>query len=207
MAFPARDLCTPLCRHVLLDDALTRREEAIMYPIFRILFHSLRARKQEKIGLWDTHVSHHICLPWDIDLWMELNNGRTLTLFDIGRVSMGERNGTNSVAKAHKFGMAMAGATVRYRKRVTMFQKLEMRTRAIGYDDKFLYMEQSMWDEAGDCCNHLLIRAAFLKKRKMVPPQQFVDLCAPQMTSPELPQWAQAWVEADALRPWPPEKG
>ena len=178
-----------------------------MYPVFRIFYHALRARRRSKLGLWDTHVSQHICWPWDIDLWMELNNGRTLTLFDIGRVSMGERNGTNKAAKHHKFGMAMAGATVRYRKRVTMFQKLEMHTRCIGFDDKFLYMEQSMWDEAGDCCNHLLIRAALLKKRKMVPPKTFIDLLSSEEKAPELPDWAKAWIDADATRPWPPEKG
>ena len=119
---------------------------------------------------------------------------------------MGERNGTNAIAKEHRYGMAMAGATVRYRKRVTMFQKIEMQTRCIGFDDKFVYMEQSMWDEKGDCCNHLLIRAAFLKKRKMVPPSQFMELLGEDTSSPELPQWAKNWVEADATRPWPPER-
>lgn len=192
-------------RNVLLDAPLIRGEETRMYPIFRILFQSLRARKQPSLGLWDTHVSQHICMPWDLDLWMELNNGRTLTLFDIGRVSMGERNGTNAAAKEHRFGIAMAGATVRYRKRITMFQKLEMRTRCAGFDDKFIYMEQGMWDKDGVCCNHLLIRAAVLKKRKMVPPAQFFEKFDATVSSPPLPLWVKAWIDADELRPWPPE--
>jgi len=67
------------CRHVLLDLRLKSREYALMYPVFRIFYQSLLARKQPAIGFWDTHVSHHTCLPWDIDLWMELNNGLALT--------------------------------------------------------------------------------------------------------------------------------
>lgn len=175
-----------------------------MYPIIRIFYHSWRARRMSKIGLWDTHVTHHYCMPWDIDLWMELNNGRTLTIFDIGRISMGVRNGTNGAASRLKFGLAVAGASVRYRKRITMFEKIEMRTRPIGFDDKFLYMEQTMWDREGTCCNHLLIRAAILKNRKLTAPINFIDQLAPGTVSPELPDWVAAWAEADKLRPWPP---
>ena len=175
-----------------------------MYPVIRMLYQMAKARRLPPLGYFDTHVSQHICWPWDIDLWMELNNGRTLTLFDLGRLPMSLRNGSAKAIRDNRLGLAVAGASVRYRKRVTTFQRIEMRTRAVGYDDRFLYMEQSMWNGAGDCCNHVLIRGAVTRKGKMINPQELADMVAPGTVSPALPAWVQGWVEADRLRPWPP---
>lgn len=179
---------------------------SLMYPFIRAFYHMARARRMPKLTPFETHVSEHICWPWDIDLWMELNNGRTLTLFDMGRLGRFMRDGSREAANDGRFGLAVAGASVRYRKRVTMFQKVKMFTKTVGYDDKFMYMEQSMWNSKGECCNHILLRAAVLKGRKMVPPQKFMDVLDPSFKSPPLPEWVQGWVDADTQRPWPPEK-
>ena len=55
-------------------------QEIDMYPLIRFASAILREGRAPKLGLLDTHVSQHICWPWDIDPFMELNNGRTLTL-------------------------------------------------------------------------------------------------------------------------------
>lgn len=169
-----------------------------------MIYNAWKFKRAPKLGLFETHVSHHYCLPWDIDFWMELNNGRTLTLFDLGRVPMSIRNGMAQLSKERGYGMAVAGASVRYRRRVTTFQKIEMWTRPLGFDDKFLYIEQAMWDKNGECCNHILIRGAVLKNRKMVPPKEVLEQIEPGIESPELPAWVKAWAEADHLRDWPP---
>ncbi len=95
---------------------------------------------------------------------------------------------------------------MRYRKRVTMFQKVKMYTKTVGYDDKFLYLEQSMWNSKDECCNHILLRAAVLDGRKMVAPQKFIDVLQPDLQSPPFPAWVQAWIDADNTRPWPPSR-
>jgi acyl-CoA thioesterase FadM len=178
-----------------------------MYPFIRIFYAALKARKSPQIGLFETHISHHYCMPWDIDLWAELNNGRTLTLYDLGRIPMSIRNGTAQAAKSGGFGMVVAGASVRYRKRITMGTRLEIHSRPLGFDDKFFYVEQSMWRPNGECANHILIRGAIVKKGKMVSPIELlshIDI-DPNLTSPTLPDWVQAWICADQERPWPPE--
>ena len=57
-----------------------------MYPFLRMFKEMARASRMPPLGLFDTHVSHHLCWPWDLDPWVELNNGRTLTLYDLGRL-------------------------------------------------------------------------------------------------------------------------
>ena len=64
-----------------------------MYPFFRMAYQLWLYRKAPALPILGTHVSRHRCWPWDLDPWVELNNGRTLTLFDLGRVPLGRRNG------------------------------------------------------------------------------------------------------------------
>ena len=67
-----------------------------------------------------THVSYHRCWPWDIDLWMELNNGRTLTFYDLGRIPLARRTGLVELLRKQRWGLTMAGASVRYRARIEL---------------------------------------------------------------------------------------
>lgn len=176
-----------------------------MYPFFRLAKVVFQHRNAPPLPLLGTHVSHHICWPWDIDPWMELNNGRTLTLFDMGRIPMAMRTGLTDLQKKQSWGMAVAGATIRYRRRVRMFDRLEMRSRCIGWDARFIYMEQSLWRQA-ECTTHFLMRAAVTSgDRGIVPTAEVLAALGQPDQSPTLPDWVQSWIETEALRPWPPE--
>lgn len=204
MAQPAANLLH-IFRYVFVDAASRHGDVAGMYPLIRSLSEVVKGRRAAPLGLYETHVSHHICWPWDIDLWMELNNGRTLTLFDLGRISMAERNGFSRALRKGRFGLVVAGASVRYRKRITSFERIEMRTKPVGFDERFFYVVQEMWKRDGTCANQVLIRGAVTKKGKMVPPSQLLDLIDPDAEPRALPEWVAAWAEADSKRPWPPE--
>ena len=175
-----------------------------MYPIIRLTKEFLKARRMPPIGVFDTHVSNHICWPWDIDMFLELNNGRTLTVFDLGRLPMAHRVGLTRVLRQKRWGLTMAGVSVRWRVRVRPFQKFEMRTRAIGWDDRFVYLEQSMWLPDGRCANHALYRSAVTDRDGIVAPTQIMKAMGLTDPSPTLPDWVRAWAAADATRPWPP---
>lgn len=174
-----------------------------MYPFVRMIKEIWTNRGATALGLTDTHVSHHICWPWDLDMWRELNNGRTLTLFDLGRIPLAIRTGLVDVLRQKGWGITVAGNTTRYRRRVRAFDRLEMRSRCIGWDERFFYMEQSMW-KADECTSHLLIRSAVTSVRGIVPPAKVLTAANKATPSPELADWVKAWIAADALRPWPP---
>jgi acyl-CoA thioesterase FadM len=174
-----------------------------MYPFLRMAKEMARARRMAPLGLFEAHVSQHVCWPWDLDLWRELNNGRTLTLYDLGRLPLGARTGIHRHLAARGWGLTVAGSSVRYRRRVTAFSRLTMHSRCLGWDDRFLYTEQSMW--LGDeCASQVLIRSAIVSKTGIVPPVELARAAGASDTSPELPDWVQAWIAAEAVRPWPP---
>ena len=177
-----------------------------MYPILRFLGEVASARRAPRLGPLEPHVSTHRIYPLDLDPWWELNNGRTLTIYDLGRIPMAIRLGITETLKKNGWGFTVAGNTVRYRRRIKAFQRVTQVSRTIGWDDRFIYMEQSMWAR-GDCLNHMLLRVAIVggaARKGLVSPAEFMAALGYSDPSPSLPGWVAAWIEADALRPWPP---
>lgn len=176
-----------------------------MYPIVRLFKDVCLARQQPPLEMFDTHVSRHICWPWDLDIWLELNNGRTFTIYDLGRSMLTVRSGLLPVMKANQWGVAVAGSTIRYRRRIRAFERFEMHSRLLGWDDKFFYVEQSIWKTNGECASHAVLRTAFTCAKGIVAPNDIIPKWkCEELISPELPGWVQTWCEAEHQRPWPP---
>ncbi len=175
-----------------------------MYPVVRMIKELALHSQAETLPVWGTHLSRHICWPWDLDLWMELNNGRTLTFFDLGRLPLAQRNGLAKAMRAQRWGITVAGVSVRYRARVRLFDRVEMRSRGVGHDGRFFYIEQTMWKGA-TCTTQALIRSAVTSKDGIVAPERVLAAMGHDGVSPVLPAWVSAWIAAEAVRPWPPE--
>lgn len=176
-----------------------------MYPFVRMFLELHKYRHAEPLPILGTHVSRHTCLPWDIDPWRELNNGRTLTLYDLGRLPLGARTGLQRVLVQNRWGLTVAGNTVRYRRRVRVFDRIDMVSRCIGWDHRFLYIEQSMW-KSGECTSQQVIRSAVTSDQGIVAPERVLAALGQDAASPALPAWVQAWVAAENARPWPPAR-
>lgn len=174
-----------------------------MYPYVRFATEILRHRRAPPLGLWEEHRTTLRCWPGDIDPWVEMNNGRILTLYDLGRIPHAMRIGLWAALKRHRWGIAVAGSAVRYRRRVTPFQRVELRSRLLGWDGRFFYMGQDMW-AGGDCANAAVLRIAVLEAGKMIPPARVLTAMGQPGDPPPLPPWVAAWAEAEAIRPWPP---
>ncbi len=175
-----------------------------MYPFVRMAKELYIHRNAPDLPLLGTHVSNHMCWPWDLDFWAELNNGRTLTLFDLGRIPLAKRMGLVKADAKNKWGMTVAGVSIRYRQRIRIFHRVEMQSRAIGWDDRFLYLEQSFWNRRGECTTHGLYRMAVTSADGIVHPDTVASEIGHSGERPTLPDWVQAWIAADATRPWPP---
>lgn len=177
-----------------------------MYPFIRLAKEMFINRNESPLPITGTHVSYHRCWPQDLDAFMEMNNGRILTILDLGRIALGQRSGLLGALKANGWGLTMAGNSVRYRKRIKPFVRFKLVSRAVGWDARFVYLEQSIWID-GECAVQALFRAAVTDKNGIVGPNQIIEAMDQDMTSPALPTWVQNWIDADATRPWPPQVG
>ncbi|KIN74630.1 acyl-CoA thioesterase [Sulfitobacter guttiformis] len=176
-----------------------------MFPFLRMAKDVYLARRMPKLkSLTEEHASQHICWPHDLDAFLELNNGRALTLYDLGRIAMAQRAGLIDVLRRERWGLTMAGSHVRFRRRIRAFERFQTRSRAVCWDQKFIYIEQSMWKRNGECASHVLYRAAVTDKNGIVAPLRVLAALGQDIPSPAMPDWIMNWTLAEASRPWPP---
>lgn len=144
-----------------------------MYPVFRFALQMIRFHRAPPLGPGEVHYSSHICWPWDVDPWMELNNGRALTLYDLGRLPMVRRAGLLAAMRRRGWGMAVAGTSVRYRRRVRMFQRFRMQSTILGWDQRFFYFQQSMW-RGSEATSSTMMRIAATDENGILQPAAMV---------------------------------
>lgn len=174
-----------------------------MYPLFRLVSTVLGALRAPALTLIESSEVSFRCRPWDLDVFMEMNNGRVLTLYDLGRTDLSIRCGLAKQLKQHKWGLVVAGSTVRYRKRVRVFNKVTMRTRLAGVDERWIYLEQSMWVK-GQPCSSVLLRTAVTAKGKTVATERVMAAMQLGDIPMALADWPKQWIDSEDKRPWPP---
>jgi acyl-CoA thioesterase FadM len=175
-----------------------------MYPIVRLVKEYIKSRRMPDLHPLGSHVSYHRCWPQDIDQYMEMNNGRILTILDLGRTGLAQRVGLINALQKKRWGMTMAGASLRYRKRIRPFVKFRTVSRAVGWDEKFFYLEHTIWI-GNECAVQALFRAAVTDKNGIVNPKHVFAFIGLDGAAPAMPDWVQAWIDADNTRPWPPQ--
>jgi acyl-CoA thioesterase FadM len=175
-----------------------------MYPFARMASVLWKARRSPAAQFTDATICSFYAHPWDMDHFMEMNNGRHLTLYDLGRFDLAVKTGLWRTLKEEKWGLVVAGSSVRFRKRIFAFQKVIMKTQLIGVDHRWFYIQQSM-EVNGEPCSTALFRTGVTEKGRTV----LSDRVSKAMGHPDFslapPAWVQAWIDADNTRPWPPE--
>ena len=179
-----------------------------MYPFLRYtksIADAVIARtKGQKLSLDDTGEISFRCNLSDIDNFMEMNNGRVLTLYDFGRTDFAIRAGLGKALVKNRWGFVVAGSTIQYRKRVRAFDMVTIKTRIVAMDERWVYIEQSMWVK-GKPCSSALLRTGITEKGRVIATKRILEaLGKSDWTKP--PQgYVKEWIESDNDRPWPPE--
>ena len=173
-----------------------------MYPIFRVRREIRKALRAPRLAPGEVHVARTRCWPTDIDHLWELNNGRSLTLMDMGRMACIRQ--TRMVEDLARRGarIAIAGSCVQYRRRVKLWEALEIRSKIIGSDARFFYMEQVLL-ASGAFAHHAVFRVACVGPSGMLPIAEALrDFDHPGWFAP-LPAWIAEWSAAEAKRSRP----
>ena len=163
-----------------------------MYPYFRLLrviIHSLLKPKLN-FGSSDYDEIKLMVLPQDIDPFFELNNGRYVTLLDLGRFALGARNNMKSFLQKNSWSLTIVGTYNEYRYRLRLFQKFRIKSKILGYDDKWFYFFQKA-ERNGKTHMASVIKFAFTCKNGLVFPKDVV----PKMGLAYNPENIEDWVK------------
>ena len=97
------------------------------------------------------------------DPFLELNNGRYVTLLDLGRFAYGA-DGHQRFLKKKQWSLTITGTYNEYRYRLRLFQKFELKTKIIGYDTDWFYFFQKL-ERNGKTHMASVVKFAFTSKK------------------------------------------
>lgn len=138
--------------------------------------------------------------PTDLDLYMHMNNGVYLTLMDIARYDQGLRTGFWQQWNKRGWYPIVVNSTISYRKSLEPWQKFDIETKVIGWDDIAYYIEQR-FVRNGEIYARAIMRGRFLKRSwGILTPQEVMEGSGgwPGET-PVVPEWVKHWAENNAL--------
>ena len=136
--------------------------------------------------------------PGDLDLLMHMNNGRYLTLMDLGRADGIIRSGVHALLKARDWYPVVAAETIRFRESLSPFSRFDLRTRLLGWDDQSFYLRQ-LFLLRGRVVAIGVVRVRFLKKTGgTLPASQVAEAILPGVASPPLPDYVATWRKAES---------
>ena len=160
-----------------------------------------RVRKLGRLGPTEVGRVRLTTLPTDIDLLQHMNNGRYLSLFDLGRWDLLVRTGLWDVMKARGWYAVVSSETVTFRKSLNLWQRFDVESRMIGHDDKAVYLEHRAVVD-GEVYARAIIRARMMKRSggTLSHEELFAAVGRPEGI-PEVQDWVHEWAAASALPP------
>lgn len=140
-------------------------------------------------------------LPTDIDILRHMNNGRYLSLFDLGRWDLLIRTGLFDAMNERGWYAVVSSETITFRKSLQLWQRFEVQSRFIGHDDKAVFLEHRAVVR-GEVYARAIVRSRMLRRSggTVSNEELFAAVGKPEGV-PEIDAWVHDWAAASALPP------
>ena len=168
-----------------------------MNLVFRLFCVLWGAWRRPKIKATDASMLVFRVWPLDLDINLHLTNSRYLALMDLGRTDLILRSGMWKLMKRERLAVVLGGAAMRFRRSLAPFVRFTLTSRLLGWDERWVYIEQVFTGPQGVACSAVL-RAAFLKNGKTIPPEALFAELLPGVQAPVLPSWVRPWMEVES---------
>ncbi len=146
----------------------------------------------------DVSVLNQRVWPDELDINVHMNNAKYLAVMDLGRTDWIVRSGAWKLMRYEKMSPIVGGAMVRYRRSLKLFQPYLLKTRLLGWDERWLYIEQIMECRDGGAACLAVQRTTFTRNGKLVPPAELAAKLGQDASSMPAPDWTRGWGEAEA---------
>ena len=176
-----------------------------MYPLIKTTLTLLKAKFKAPLKFSDASVLDARAGITDIDIFLELNNARYLNYMELGRWDFSQRVGFYTLMRRKKWGVAVGGASVRYRRRIPFFSKFTVTTKLICHDGRWMYFLQEFHrgkNQNRKICASALMKVCVTSSEGLVPAPEVIKELGETDIFAEIPEWVNAWIKAESLRPW-----
>jgi len=164
--------------------------------LFLLLFRLIGLPRK---GLFEESRVAFRVLPNDCDINFHMNNGRYLSFMDLGRVHLVTQIGLMPVIARKRWRAALGAAEINFIRALAPFQKFELVTRIVTWDEKYCYMEQKFESE-GAICAHAFVKGLFLGAQGRVASSAVVAELGFTASPPPMPEELRIWAELGTVK-------
>lgn len=114
-----------------------------MHMLIRTLWHMwFVGPRGSKLKLHEMGRSRFRVWPTDLDILNHMNNGKYLSILDLGRFDLMQRNGIWELLKKEGWYPVVVAQTISYRKSLEPWMRFWTESKVLGFDDQAVYLEQ-----------------------------------------------------------------
>lgn len=164
---------------------------------FRLIILWLRIKwiPESADPLSPTTLTMHV-MPNDLDVFMHMNNGRYLTIMDLGRLHLMACTGLLKLIIEKRWSPLLGSVKIHFLRPLKVFQRYTLTTQTVYWDEKWIYLEQKM-ESKGELCATALLRVLFIGQGEKITPQQLLSLLPHPPEQPAIPDSIKYWQEAE----------
>jgi acyl-CoA thioesterase FadM len=147
------------------------------------------------LTLLETSVIDCRVWPTDLDNNIHMNNGRYLTIMDLGRFDWILSCGYLGLCLKKRWFPIVGALKIIYLKPLKPFQKFQLKTRVLGWDAKWIYVEQ-LFESDGVLCAKSVLQGLILGKQSKVTTREWLKAVRHSPKSPPLPKDVRIWLRS-----------
>ena len=172
-----------------------------MLLLVRFIITIFKARFRSRIQPLDESVVRFRALPHDCDLNFHLNAGRFVCFMDVARIELLARMRVLRPVIKRGWRPVVGGNVVRYRRSIQPFERFAVRSRVLGWDDKWFYIEHIVERHDGSLAAIGIMRTLLRTEGRNVEPRELMELMElGALQSPPLPEFVEQWRRAEDAR-------
>ena len=164
---------------------------------FRLLILLISSFWKKQKGLLDESVLNLRVLPNDVDI-TKISNDRYNALMDLGRMDIAFRAGLFKSMIRNKWGPLVTFGAIRYRYPLKVFQKYQLRTKIVWWDDTAGYFKQ-VFERKGRVIATAYTYTSFIGPNGSVPPDEIAAATGRAVTKPKEPEIVAKLREIECL--------
>ncbi len=138
--------------------------------------------------------------PTDLDLNGHMNNGRYLSIMDLGRLDLVARMGLLGAFARQGWRPLLGSAQLRFFRSLKPFARYHLRTRVLWWDEKWIYLEQ-VFEAEGRVAARGRVKGLFRGPGGNVTPAEVLRAAGWSLDRPELPPEVAGWRDLEDAEP------
>jgi acyl-CoA thioesterase FadM len=155
-----------------------------------------RAIRAPRLDLLDTETIRLDVRRSDVEA-TRMNNGRYLTLMDLGRLSLIARTGYLGVLAKRRWFPLVISAMIRFKRSLRVGTTFELSTRVTCWDERSWFLEQ-WFEQRGERQAHAFVKCVFRGPSGVVSTSELLAAGRTSAVSPPFPEAVCGWMAADA---------